>query len=67
MPSTFVPDDAWRGGIANLRTDMAERNMTINRLVTEAGANVIIAGSFVFENDVDKAVGELRRRCRGRA
>jgi len=42
-------------------------NLETCRLVTEAGANVIIAGSFVFENDVDKAVGELRRRCRGRA
>jgi ribulose-phosphate 3-epimerase len=34
--------------------------------VVEAGANVLIAGSFVFENGVTEAITELRRRCAGK-
>ena len=33
------------------------------KLVTDAGANVLIAGSFVFENSVEAAIAELRSRC----
>ncbi len=31
--------------------------------VTDAGANILIAGSFVFENGVEAAIAELRSRC----
>lgn len=33
------------------------------KLVVDAGANVLVAGSFVFENDVETAITELRSRC----
>lgn len=38
-------------------------NLETCRLVVEAGANVLIAGSFVFENGIQKAVSELKKRC----
>ncbi|MGB9587330.1 MAG: ribulose-phosphate 3-epimerase, partial [Armatimonadota bacterium] len=38
-------------------------NLETCRLVVEAGANVLIAGSFVFENGIQKAVTELKKRC----
>ena len=33
------------------------------KLAADAGANVLIAGSFVFENSVEAAIAELRTRC----
>ena len=42
-------------------------NLDTCRLVVEAGANVLVAGSFVFENGVETAIAELRRRCGGSA
>lgn len=38
-------------------------NLETCRLVVEAGANVLVAGSFVFENGIRKAVSELKKRC----
>lgn len=38
-------------------------NLDTCRSVTSAGANVLVAGSFVFENDVGAAISELRERC----
>lgn len=33
------------------------------KLVVDAGANVLVTGSFVFKNSVDAAIAELRSRC----
>ncbi len=38
-------------------------NLDTCRLVVEAGANVLVAGSFVFTNGVGSAIAELRARC----
>ena len=38
-------------------------NLETGKLVTDAGANLLIAGSFVFENGVEDAIAELRKRC----
>lgn len=38
-------------------------NLETGKLVTDAGANLLIAGSFVFENGVEDAIAKLRKRC----
>lgn len=38
-------------------------NLETSKLVTDAGANLLIAGSFVFENGIEDAIAELRKRC----
>ena len=38
-------------------------NLDTCKLVVKAGANVLVAGSFVFTNGVEAAIAELRKRC----
>ena len=38
-------------------------NLETCKLVVAAGANVLVAGSFVFTNGVESAISELRREC----
>lgn len=38
-------------------------NLDTCELVKSAGANLLVTGSFVFENGVESAIADLRRRC----
>lgn len=38
-------------------------NLETCKLVIVAGANVLVAGSFVFTNGIESAISELRQRC----
>ena len=38
-------------------------NLETCKLVVKAGANVLVAGSFVFENGVETAIPELKKLC----
>jgi ribulose-phosphate 3-epimerase len=40
-------------------------NLDTCKLVLEAGANVLVAGSFVFTNGVETAIADLRKKCAG--